>query len=115
MNGVYWGLAALEIMGHGDVLAKDDLVEFVLSCWDRKSGELLLELCARGRGPRRRRGAQVKGRTTVILVAGSQRICLLKSIHIATMPEFLKLTTTPALLPLPQAASLHIRHTTRTS
>ena len=39
MNGVYWGLMALEIMGRGDELKTDELVEFVMSCWDSRSGE----------------------------------------------------------------------------
>ncbi|PWN47644.1 putative BET2-geranylgeranyltransferase type II beta subunit [Violaceomyces palustris] len=38
MNGVYWGLTALEIMGEPQVLDKDQLVRFVLSCWDDQNG-----------------------------------------------------------------------------
>lgn len=37
MNGVYWGLCALELMGRGDVLPREDLVSFVKSCWDDPS------------------------------------------------------------------------------
>lgn len=39
MNGVYWGLSALELMGHGEDLEADELVQFVVSCWDSQSGE----------------------------------------------------------------------------
>lgn len=38
MNGVYWGLCALEIMQAGDALDRDALVEFVLSCYDETAG-----------------------------------------------------------------------------
>ncbi|KDN42309.1 terpenoid cyclases/Protein prenyltransferase [Tilletiaria anomala UBC 951] len=39
MNGVYWGLCALELMHAGDLLARQDLVDFVLSCWDDPKGK----------------------------------------------------------------------------
>lgn len=39
MNGIYWGLCALEFMGRGDALARDDLIEFVKSCWDDPKGK----------------------------------------------------------------------------
>lgn len=38
MNGVYWGLGALEMMGKGHLLDADELVQFVISCWDVKTG-----------------------------------------------------------------------------
>lgn len=38
MNGVYWGLCALEIMHAGDALDRDALIEFVLSCYDEATG-----------------------------------------------------------------------------
>lgn len=38
MNGVYWGLCALEIMHAGDALDRDALIEFVLSCYDETTG-----------------------------------------------------------------------------
>lgn len=41
LNGVYWGLMALELMGRGEELKEDELVEFVMSCWDQKSGETI--------------------------------------------------------------------------
>ena len=37
MNGVYWGLCSLELMGQGDLFARDDVVAFVKSCWDHPS------------------------------------------------------------------------------
>jgi prenyltransferase beta subunit len=39
INGVYWGLMALGLMGRGEELKADELVEFVMSCWDKESGE----------------------------------------------------------------------------
>lgn len=38
MNGVYWGLAALELMGAGAQLDREALVAFVLQCWDSRTG-----------------------------------------------------------------------------
>lgn len=38
MNGVYWGLGALEVMGHGDKLNANELLKFVLECWDEQTG-----------------------------------------------------------------------------
>jgi geranylgeranyl transferase type-2 subunit beta len=38
MNGIYWGLTALALMGHTDALPKDDLLEWVMSCWDAQIG-----------------------------------------------------------------------------
>lgn len=38
VNGVYWGLTALCIMGHQDALDKEAMVEYVLSCWDDEAG-----------------------------------------------------------------------------
>lgn len=38
MNGVYWGLGALELMNRGSDLAADDLVTFVRSCYDKETG-----------------------------------------------------------------------------
>ncbi|KAL5501171.1 BET2 [Sanghuangporus vaninii] len=38
MNGIYWGLTALCIMGHQDALPRDEMVEFVMSCWDDEAG-----------------------------------------------------------------------------
>jgi geranylgeranyl transferase type-2 subunit beta len=38
LNGVYWGLVALHVLGHPDALPRDGLIDFVLSCWDPISG-----------------------------------------------------------------------------
>lgn len=38
MNGIYWGLTALALMGHTDALPKDDLLAWVMSCWDAQIG-----------------------------------------------------------------------------
>lgn len=38
LNGVYWGLTALCIMDAKDTFKKDEVIEFVMSCWDQKRG-----------------------------------------------------------------------------
>ncbi|OAX37229.1 terpenoid cyclases/Protein prenyltransferase [Rhizopogon vinicolor AM-OR11-026] len=38
MNAVYWGLTALCIMDHKDALDRDEMVDFVMSCWDEEAG-----------------------------------------------------------------------------
>lgn len=38
MNGVYWGVCALELMRAGDALDRQALIDFVLSCYDDKTG-----------------------------------------------------------------------------
>ncbi|PAV14788.1 rab geranylgeranyltransferase [Pyrrhoderma noxium] len=38
MNGVYWGLTALCVMGHNDALPREEMIEFVMSCWDEEAG-----------------------------------------------------------------------------
>lgn len=40
MNGIYWGLTALCIMGHQDVLPRNEMIDFVMSCWDEEAGML---------------------------------------------------------------------------
>lgn len=42
LNGVYWGLTALSIMGHKDALPRDAMVDYVMSCWDDEAGECSL-------------------------------------------------------------------------
>ena len=39
INGVYWGLTALCIMGRKDALPRDEMVDYVMSCWDDEAGE----------------------------------------------------------------------------
>jgi prenyltransferase beta subunit len=38
MNAIYWGLTALCIMNNKDVLDKEEVVNFVMSCWDEETG-----------------------------------------------------------------------------
>ncbi|KAG8967020.1 hypothetical protein FRC03_010867 [Tulasnella sp. 419] len=38
MNAVYWGLTALCIMDRKDALDRDEMIEFVMSCWDDAQG-----------------------------------------------------------------------------
>ena len=38
LNGVYWGLTALCTMRHQDALPRDEMVEFVMQCWDDEAG-----------------------------------------------------------------------------
>jgi hypothetical protein len=45
VNGVYWGLTALCIMGHKDALPREEMVEYVLSCWDDEAGMYRAHFC----------------------------------------------------------------------
>ncbi|KAG9037334.1 hypothetical protein FRB95_005974 [Tulasnella sp. JGI-2019a] len=38
LNAIYWGLTALWIMGQPDALNKEELLQFVMSCWDDETG-----------------------------------------------------------------------------
>jgi len=38
LNAVYWGLTAVTIMKHPDALDRTDLLDFVMKCWDQKTG-----------------------------------------------------------------------------
>ncbi|KAL1408392.1 Rab geranylgeranyltransferase [Vanrija albida] len=38
LNGVYWGLTALSVLGHADALSRDDMVDYVMACWDDEAG-----------------------------------------------------------------------------
>ncbi|EDO18367.1 hypothetical protein Kpol_1013p39 [Vanderwaltozyma polyspora DSM 70294] len=38
LNGVYWGLTALCLLNAKDTFKKEDVIEFVISCWDERSG-----------------------------------------------------------------------------
>jgi geranylgeranyl transferase type-2 subunit beta len=38
VNGVYWGLTALCIMGHRNALPREEMIKYVLSCWDEEAG-----------------------------------------------------------------------------
>ncbi|KAI0781040.1 rab geranylgeranyltransferase [Trametes elegans] len=38
MNAIYWGLTALCVMKHQDALNREEMIEFVMSCWDDEAG-----------------------------------------------------------------------------
>ena len=38
LNGVYWGLTALNLLGHPTVLPRDETINFVLSCQNTDGG-----------------------------------------------------------------------------
>lgn len=38
LNGIYWGLTAVLLLQEDQVLAKEEVVKFVLECWDSKEG-----------------------------------------------------------------------------
>ncbi|KAI0807124.1 rab geranylgeranyltransferase [Fomes fomentarius] len=38
MNAVYWGLTALCVMKHKDALNREEMIDFVMSCWDEEAG-----------------------------------------------------------------------------
>ncbi|GAA5974739.1 hypothetical protein JCM5350_001272 [Sporobolomyces pararoseus] len=38
MNGVYWGLTALALMGRTDALPKQEMIDWVMSCWIPRDG-----------------------------------------------------------------------------
>ena len=38
MNAVYWGLTALCIMKQKDALDREEMIDFVMSCWDEEAG-----------------------------------------------------------------------------
>ncbi|KAF9442499.1 terpenoid cyclases/Protein prenyltransferase [Macrolepiota fuliginosa MF-IS2] len=38
LNAVYWGLAALCTMGHKEALDREEMIQFVMSCWDEEAG-----------------------------------------------------------------------------
>ncbi|KAL7283316.1 hypothetical protein ACG7TL_002745 [Trametes sanguinea] len=38
MNAVYWGLTALCVMKHQEALDRDEMIDFVMSCWDDEAG-----------------------------------------------------------------------------
>lgn len=39
VNGVYWGLTALCIMGRQDALPREEMIQYVLECWDDDAGQ----------------------------------------------------------------------------
>lgn len=41
MNGIYWGLTALCLMGHQDALNRQEMIDWVMSCWDDEIGRMV--------------------------------------------------------------------------
>lgn len=39
MNGVYWGLTALALMKHTEALPREEMIDWVMSCWDEQAGQ----------------------------------------------------------------------------
>lgn len=40
MNAVYWGLTALCVMKHREALDREEMINYVMSCWDDKAGQV---------------------------------------------------------------------------
>lgn len=38
MQGIYWGLTALALMGRIDALPREEMLDWVMSCWDADAG-----------------------------------------------------------------------------
>ena len=38
MNAVYWGFTAVSVMGQPTALERDEMIDFVMSCWDETEG-----------------------------------------------------------------------------
>ncbi|KAF8966774.1 terpenoid cyclases/protein prenyltransferase alpha-alpha toroid [Flammula alnicola] len=38
LNAIYWGFTALCVMGRPEALSREEMVEFVMSCWDEEAG-----------------------------------------------------------------------------
>lgn len=39
LNAVYWGFTALYILDKPDALDREEMIEFVMSCWDEGAGK----------------------------------------------------------------------------
>ena len=39
MNGIYWGLTALALMNRKDALDRQEMLDWVMSCWDDEAGQ----------------------------------------------------------------------------
>lgn len=39
MNGIYWGLTALALMGKQDALPRKEMIDWVMSCWNEDVGQ----------------------------------------------------------------------------
>jgi geranylgeranyl transferase type-2 subunit beta len=38
MNAIYWGLTALCVLNHKEALDREEILDFVTSCWDEEAG-----------------------------------------------------------------------------
>lgn len=38
LNAIYWGLTALCTMKRKDALDREEMIDFVMSCWDDEAG-----------------------------------------------------------------------------
>lgn len=38
MNGIYWGLTSLALMGRKDALDRQEMIDWVMSCWVEEEG-----------------------------------------------------------------------------
>lgn len=41
LNGIYWGLTALAMMGRQDALDREQMIDFVMACWDEEAGKCI--------------------------------------------------------------------------
>ncbi|CAL9729801.1 geranylgeranyl transferase type-2 subunit beta [Monosporozyma unispora] len=73
LNGVYWGLTALCILDSKDTFKKEDVVDFVMSCWNDKTG---------GFGPFPRHDAHL-----LATLSGLQILLTFNSIELITKNE----------------------------
>jgi geranylgeranyl transferase type-2 subunit beta len=39
MNGIYWGLTALALMGSQDALPREEMIKWVMNCWNDDVGQ----------------------------------------------------------------------------
>lgn len=42
LNGIYWGLTALYMLGQPEALDREGVIEYVLSCWDDEIGTIVI-------------------------------------------------------------------------
>lgn len=42
MNGAYWGLTSLDLLQNIAVIEQEEVISWLMSCWDEESGSLLV-------------------------------------------------------------------------
>jgi prenyltransferase beta subunit len=42
LNAIYWGLTALCVINHKDALDREEMIQFVMSCWDDDAGQFFV-------------------------------------------------------------------------